>query len=76
MFDIITSYEDLINYTKTMSIVGKETLFWIIEYDSKNEDFTEAGRYSLFRNECLKHPQDFKDRLNQGIYKIWTCIPY
>lgn len=76
MPDIITSYEDLVKYTGNMISIGRETLFWVIEYNKKNPDFTEAERYSLLRNECLKYPQNFKDRLNNGIYKIWTRTPY
>lgn len=76
MPDVITSYEDLIKYTGSMISIRRETLFWIIEYNSNNPDYTEAERYSLLRNECLKYPQDFKDRLDSGIYKIWTRTPY
>ncbi len=76
MPDTITSYEDLVKYTGNMTSIGRETLFWIIEYNSNNSDYTEAERYSLLRNECLKHPRDFKERLNSGIYKIWTRTPY
>ena len=76
MPDIITNYNDLLTYTGNLTIIGKETLFWIIEYNSNNPDYNEIERYSLLRNECLKHPTDFKERLNNGIYKIWTKTPY
>jgi len=76
MPDVIKTYSMLLNYTGNMTIIGKEALFWIIEYNSNNPDYNEAERYSLLRNECLKHPTDFKERLDNGIYKIWTRIPY
>ena len=76
MPDIITSYEDLVKYTGNMTSIGRETLFWVIEYNSTNPDYTEVERYSLLRNECLKYPRDFKERLNSGVYKIWTRTPY
>ena len=67
MPEIINSYEDFIDFSKTI----KDSLFWIIEY--KNID--EIHRYSLLRTECLQHPLDFSQRLNDGIYRIWTTIP-
>lgn len=76
MPDIITTYDDLFTYSNNSGGLNRETLFWIIEYNSKNPDFNENEKYSLLRNECLKHPQDFKERLNNGVYKIWTKIPY
>lgn len=74
MPDVITSYEDLVRYSGG-GVLPQETLFWIIEYNSINPDFNEIEKYSLLRNECLKHPTDFKSRLNNGVYKIWTTIP-
>lgn len=76
MPDVITTYEDLINYSDSGGGLSSEILFWIIEYNSKNSDFNENEKYSLLRNECLKHPIDFKERLNNGVYKIWTRIPF
>ena len=75
MPNIITNYEDLVRYSGGGFTLPRETLFWIIEYNSENADFNELEKYSLLRNECLKHPLDFKDRLDNGIYKIWTIIP-
>ena len=49
-------------------------LFWIVEYSEGNYN-NESQHYSLLRNEILLHPQDFKDRLNNGIYRIWNEIP-
>lgn len=65
MYDVIYSYDDFVN-RRTI-----DSLFWIIEY----RDADEANRYSVFRNECLQHPADFKDRLNSGVYRIWTTTP-
>lgn len=76
MPDIITNYEDLFIYSSNNGSLNREALFWIIEYNSDNPDFNEIEKYSLLRNECLKHPIDFKERLNKGIYKIWTRLPY
>lgn len=67
MPDIITSYEDFINLSKN----NFDSLFWIIEYKNKND----IERYSLLRTECLQHPTDFNERLNQGVYRIWTTTP-
>lgn len=75
MPDVITSYEDLVRYSANGAILSRDTLFWIIEYNSNNEDYNEFDKYSLLRNECLKHPLDFKERLNNGVYKIWTRVP-
>ena len=75
MPDVITSYEDLVRYSASGAVLSRETLFWIIEYNPNNEDYNEFNKYSLLRNECLKHPIDFKERLNNGIYKIWTRTP-
>lgn len=72
--DVITSY----NMFTTVAFSG-ETLFWIIEYhptEIGQNWLTSPNRYSLLRNECLAHPQDFKDRLNEGKYRIWTTTPY
>ena len=74
--DIITSYEDLIRYGGNGQTISYETLFWFIEYNPNNPDYNEIEKYSILRNECLQHPLDFKDRLDKGIYKIWTRIPY
>ena len=76
MPDIITTYNELSNYSSNGKGLNNEMLFWIIEYNSQNPDFDESERYSLLRNECLKHPINFKERLDNGTYKIWTRIPY
>lgn len=65
MPNIITNYNDFIIYK------NNESLFWIIEY----READEVNRYSVMRNECLQHPTDFKDRLNNGVYRIWTITP-
>lgn len=65
MANIITNYDDFLAYQ------SYESLFWIIEYRASDE----AHRYSIMRNECLQHPIDFKDRLNNGVYRIWKDIP-
>jgi len=77
---LITNSQDLQRNLQETS--GSASLFWIIEY-SQNElncDLdtykTTPNRYSLFRNECLSHPQNFKQRLDNGQYRIWTTIPY
>lgn len=65
MPDIITNYDVL------QSFNTPNALFWIVEY--KNTD--EINRYSVFRNECLAHPTDYVERLNTGVYRIWTVTP-
>ena len=65
MPNVITNYNDFIIYK------NNESLFWIIEY----READEVNRYSVMRNECLQHPTDFKDRLNNGVYRIWTITP-
>lgn len=67
MPEVIYTYEDFISYNNRVN----NSLFWIIEYQNAEE----PERYSLLRNECLKHPNNFKDRLNNKIYRIWTTTP-
>ncbi len=70
MFDILYTYEDFLNYPQQEG----EKLFFIIEY--KAAEATSPNRYSLMRNEILAFPLQFKERLNNGVYRIWTRIPY
>lgn len=65
MPDVITNYDDFVMYK------NNESLFWIIEY----READEVNRYSVMRNECVQHPTNFKDRLNDGVYRIWTRTP-
>ena len=70
--EVITNYDDFTFYSgNTIS-----SLFWIIEYNSNLIEINDITKYSIMRNECLDHPRDFKDRLNSGVYRIWTVIPY
>lgn len=80
--EIITTYEVFESYITTMGVVP---LFWIIEYNPKEFNVTNyqdplyissPNRYSIMRNECLKNPLEFKNRLNNGTYRIWTKTPY
>lgn len=70
MPEIITNYDDFVFYSNN----NPSALFWIIEYNP-DSIMGEFERYSLIRNECLKYPEHFKDRLNNGIYRIWTVTP-
>ena len=63
--------EVIYNYNEFITYEGNNSLFLIIEY----RDADDANRYSLMRNECLNHPTNFKERLNQGVYRIWTTTP-
>lgn len=69
--EIISSYEDFKIYTLN---IEQESLFWIVEYNPLQLNL-ESDRYSLMYNEILHNPQDYKDRLNNGVYRIWTKIP-
>ena len=53
--------------------LNRDTLFYIIEYQEYNQQYE---RYSILQNEILAHPQDFKERLNNKIYRIWLTVPY
>lgn len=63
-------------YEEFLSIGGNspESLFFIIEYNPNSYD-NPADRYSLMRTEILNHSQDYVDRLNNGIYRVWTKTP-
>jgi hypothetical protein len=67
MPEVIYNYDEFLRYSNYTT----NTLFLIIEY----KDADETERYSILRNECLKHPSDFKDRLNNHIYRIWIETP-
>lgn len=76
---LITNYDDFLARGANQSA----SLFWIVEYSPSalgynqrsNDYLNSAERYSLFRRECLEHPQSFRDRLNTGAYRIWTETP-
>lgn len=68
MPEVIYKYNDFEYYSKEKV----EALFWIVEY----RNVSETERFSLVRNECLNYPLNFKDRLNEGVYRIWTVTPY
>ena len=70
MPDVIYTYDELLSLGNFNA-----ALFWIIEYNPDETGGDNAKRYSLFRNECLTHPESFKDRLNEGVYRIWTTTP-
>jgi len=67
MPDVIYTYNEFESYGKANPAV----LFWIVEY----RNATGVEQYSLMRNECLSNPQTYKDRLNNGVYRIWTTTP-
>lgn len=68
--EIITSYDVFKNI-----IQNEETLFWIVEYNPEVYDLPDS-RYSILRNEILRHPQDYNIRLDEGKYRIWTVTPH
>ena len=62
---------------------GTTSLFWIVEYspielgyEQKDEAYnSDLNRYTFLRNECLKNPTNFKERLDEHKYRIWTVVP-
>ena len=81
--EIITSYEDFQRASR--SVAGLVSLFWIVEYSPQelgyqniyDDGYTNSlSRFSLVRNECLEHPNNFFTRLNDHKYRIWTVAPY
>lgn len=64
-------------------VMGSISLFWIVEYspqelgyqEKTNEYLLDLKRYTFLRNECRMHPTDFKERLDKGVYRIWTTTP-
>lgn len=70
--EIISSYEDFKIYTLN---IEKASLFWIVEYNPLQLDLA-SDKYSLVYNEILHNPHNYKDRLNNGVYRIWTKTPY
>lgn len=81
--EIITSYNEFLEATQ--KIKGVASLFWVVEYSPQELGFsneTDVGyanstqRFTLVRNECAIHPNDFVERLNQHLYRIWTITPY
>lgn len=79
MPEVIYTYQNFLN----ASSGNPAALFWIVEYSPNELGFIESNieylnssnRYSLFRNECLNNPIDFKDRLDNRKYRIWTTTP-
>ena len=77
MPDVIRNYDEFLYYQTNSSF------FWVVEYSPEtlgynaqtHEYNVDSKRYSLFRTECLTRPQDFKDRLDNGAYRIWTTTP-
>lgn len=83
MPEIITNYNDFLQASH--SVTGLVSLYWIVEYNPKELGFQNAydlnyinslSRFSLMRNECLEHPDDFFTRLDEHKYRIWTVVPY
>lgn len=70
--EIISSYEDFELYNLN---IEQESLFWIVEYNP-NYLNSIADKYSIMYNEILHNPQNYKERLNNGIYRIWTNTPH
>lgn len=62
---------------------GTISLFWIVEYSpnelgyqNKTVEYNnDLQRYSFLRTECLKHPTDYLERLDNKKYRIWTVVP-
>ena len=62
---------------------GMTSLFWIVEYspnelgyENKTIEYdNDLNRYSFLRNECLKHPMNYRERLDNKNYRIWTVVP-
>ena len=75
--NLILNYNDFLEASRLSNRLA--SLFWIVEYnpDEVNEKNynNSINRFTLMRNECLAHPNDFIDRLNQHIYRIWTDVP-
>lgn len=69
--EIISSYEDFELYNLN---IEQESLFWIVEYNPNYID-SFADKYSIMYNEILHNPQNYKNRLNNNIYRIWTKTP-
>ena len=63
--------EVIYTYSEFQKYLQRDSLFWIIEY----HDADEAHRYSLLRNECLMYPTNYKQRLENKVYRIWTVTP-
>lgn len=83
MPDIITNYQQFLETSQRLQ--GLVSLFWIVEYRPEEIGYTNTydnaylnslDRFTLMRNECLNHPEDFMERLNNGQYRIWTSTPY
>ena len=78
---LINNFNELLN---SLNLVpGTVSLFWIVEYSpnelgysSKTTEYNnDLNRYSFLRTECLKHPADYQERLNNKKYRIWTVVP-
>ncbi len=69
MASFISDYNSFLQYGG----LNREALFYIIEYQRYNNQYE---RYSILQNEILAHPQDFKERLNNKVYRIWLTVPY
>ena len=78
---LINNFNELLN---SLNLVpGTVSLFWIVEYNpnelgysSKTTEYNnDLNRYSFLRTECLKHPTDYQERLNNKKYRIWTVVP-
>lgn len=67
--NFITSYEDF------KQVQTPSSLWWIVEYNPTVVS-GENERYNLLRNEILTHPQDYAERLNNKIYRVWTVTPW
>lgn len=70
MPDVITTY----SIFKAISS-NEDVLFWIVEYNPTMVQ-SPIERYSILRNEILQNPHNYIERLESGIYRIWTTTPY
>lgn len=72
------------DFLESMSLIsGAASLFWIVEYSPQELGYNkktsaydaDLNRYTFLRNECLKNPTNFKERLDAHKYRIWTVVP-
>ena len=78
---LICNFKELLDSLNFIS--GTISLFWIVEYspnelgyEGKTIEYdNDLNRYSFLRTECLKHPTDYQERLNNKQYRIWTVVP-
>ena len=60
--------------TELLALHDHPTLYYIVEYYDK--DALSSERYNLLRNEIIEHPTTYIERLDAGVYRIWTTFPH